>query len=177
LCYWECSSWYLDCSMLMVKDYDASKQGEPHIQQHSHIQQQLAALNSTMSNPTVHCHIQQHTFTLNSSSIQQHTVASNSTLSHPTAHCHIQHRTVKTSSALSHPAAPCDIQQRNVTSNSTWSHPAPHWHIQQQTVISQTNLILYRFFWVFPRCQYVVCRRFGTMCQFHLQRLGVDCGV
>jgi hypothetical protein len=31
------------------------------------------------------------------------------------------------------------------------------------------------FFWVFLRRQYVVCRRFGTMCQFHLQRLEVDC--
>ena len=31
------------------------------------------------------------------------------------------------------------------------------------------------FFWVFPQRQYVICRRFGTMCQFHLQRLQVDC--
>ena len=30
------------------------------------------------------------------------------------------------------------------------------------------------FFWVFPRRQYVMCRRFGTMYQFHLQRLEVD---
>ena len=29
------------------------------------------------------------------------------------------------------------------------------------------------FFWVFPRRQYVICRRFGTMYQFHLQRLEV----
>jgi len=28
------------------------------------------------------------------------------------------------------------------------------------------------FFWVFPRRQIVVGRRFGTLCQFHLQRLG-----
>jgi hypothetical protein len=35
--------------------------------------------------------------------------------------------------------------------------------------------ILYMFFWVFPRRQFVVCWRFGTMCQFHLQRLEVDC--
>jgi len=34
--------------------------------------------------------------------------------------------------------------------------------------------ILY-IFWVFPRRQYVMCRRFGTMYQFHLQRLEVDC--
>jgi len=27
------------------------------------------------------------------------------------------------------------------------------------------------FFWVFPRRQIVVGRRFGTLCQFHLQRL------
>jgi hypothetical protein len=30
------------------------------------------------------------------------------------------------------------------------------------------------FFWVFPRRQYVICRRFETMCQFHLQKLEVD---
>jgi hypothetical protein len=29
------------------------------------------------------------------------------------------------------------------------------------------------FFWVFPRRQIVVGRRFGTLCQFHLQRLDV----
>ena len=34
--------------------------------------------------------------------------------------------------------------------------------------------ILYMFFWVFPRRQIVVGRRFGTLCQFHLQRLGVE---
>ena len=32
----------------------------------------------------------------------------------------------------------------------------------------------YIFFWVFPRRQIVVGRRFGTLCQFHLQRLDVD---
>ena len=37
--------------------------------------------------------------------------------------------------------------------------------------------ILYMFFWVFPRRQYVICRRFGTMYQFHVQRLEVDCVV
>ena len=35
--------------------------------------------------------------------------------------------------------------------------------------------ILYIFFWVFPRRQIVVGRRFGTLYQFHLQRLGVQC--
>jgi len=29
-------------------------------------------------------------------------------------------------------------------------------------------------FWVSPRRQIVVCRRFGTLCQFHLQRLDVE---
>jgi hypothetical protein len=38
-------------------------------------------------------------------------------------------------------------------------------------------LLLYVFFWVFPRRQIVICRRFGTLCQFHLQRLGVEYGV
>jgi len=32
---------------------------------------------------------------------------------------------------------------------------------------------LYIFFWVFPRRPIVVGRRFGTLYQFHLQRLGV----
>jgi len=30
------------------------------------------------------------------------------------------------------------------------------------------------FFWVSPRRQILVCRRFGTLCQFQLQRLDVD---
>jgi hypothetical protein len=34
--------------------------------------------------------------------------------------------------------------------------------------------IFYVFFWVFPRRQIVICRRFGTFCQFHLQGLGVE---
>ena len=34
--------------------------------------------------------------------------------------------------------------------------------------------ILYVFFWVFPRRLIVVCRRFGTLYQFHLQRLNVE---
>jgi hypothetical protein len=33
---------------------------------------------------------------------------------------------------------------------------------------------MYMFFWVFPWRQYVVCRRFETLYQFHLQRLEVD---
>ena len=37
--------------------------------------------------------------------------------------------------------------------------------------------ILYMFFWVFPRRQFEVCRRFGTLCRFHLQRLDVDYGA
>ena len=35
--------------------------------------------------------------------------------------------------------------------------------------------MLYIFFWVFPRRQIVVGRRFGTLYQFHLHRLGVEC--
>jgi hypothetical protein len=33
--------------------------------------------------------------------------------------------------------------------------------------------VLCVFFWVFPRRQILVSRRFGTLCQFHLQRLDV----
>ena len=39
----------------------------------------------------------------------------------------------------------------------------------------QRNGQFYIFFWVFPRRQIVVGRRFGTLYQFHLQRLGVQC--
>ena len=35
--------------------------------------------------------------------------------------------------------------------------------------------ILHIFFCVFPRRQIIVGRRFGTLYQFHLQRLGVQC--
>ena len=34
--------------------------------------------------------------------------------------------------------------------------------------------LLYVFFWVFPRRPIVVCRRFGTLYQFHLQGLDVE---
>ena len=36
-------------------------------------------------------------------------------------------------------------------------------------------IYMYVFFWVFPRrlIKIVVCRRFGTLYQFHLQRLDV----
>jgi hypothetical protein len=37
-----------------------------------------------------------------------------------------------------------------------------------------TISILYMFFWVFPRRQFVFCRRFGALCQVHLQRLDVE---
>ena len=40
-----------------------------------------------------------------------------------------------------------------------------------------TYIILYVFFWVFPRRLIVVCRRFGTLCQFHLHRLDMKCEV
>jgi hypothetical protein len=40
-------------------------------------------------------------------------------------------------------------------------------------VIKVFPYVLYVFFWVFPRLKIVICRRFGTLCQFHLQRLGV----
>ena len=38
-------------------------------------------------------------------------------------------------------------------------------------------LILYMLFWVFPWRQILGDRRFGILCQFHLQRLDVDCEV
>ena len=44
-------------------------------------------------------------------------------------------------------------------------------HVEDRNVTH----ILYIFFWVFPRRQIVLGRRFGTLYQFHLQRLGVHC--
>jgi len=41
--------------------------------------------------------------------------------------------------------------------------------------IHKVSAILYIFFWVFPRRQIVVGRRFGTLYQLHFQRLGVHC--
>ena len=38
----------------------------------------------------------------------------------------------------------------------------------------QQDVPLYVFFWVFPRRPIVVCRRFGTLCKFHLQGLDVE---
>ena len=38
----------------------------------------------------------------------------------------------------------------------------------------ENKFILY-IFWLFPRRQIIVGQRFGTLCQFHLQRLDVDC--
>jgi hypothetical protein len=39
--------------------------------------------------------------------------------------------------------------------------------------IAHISEMLYVFFWVFPRRPIVVCRRFGTLYQFHLQGLDV----
>jgi len=39
------------------------------------------------------------------------------------------------------------------------------------------TVLLYIFFWVLPRRQIVVGRRFGALYQFHLQRLDVQCEV
>jgi hypothetical protein len=38
-------------------------------------------------------------------------------------------------------------------------------------------IILCVIFWVFPRHLIIECRRFGTLCLFHLQRLAVRCEV
>ena len=44
-------------------------------------------------------------------------------------------------------------------------------------LMSKQTILLYIFFWVFPWRQFEVCRRFGTLCRFHLQRLDVEYGV
>jgi hypothetical protein len=58
-----------------------------------------------------------------------------------------------------HDSSLCDQQIRN---NYSW--------FQTFTMF----WVLYVFFWVFPWRQIVICRRFGTLCQFHFQRLGVE---
>ena len=38
------------------------------------------------------------------------------------------------------------------------------------TCSETTSCLLYSFFWVIPRRLNFICRRFGTLCQFHLHR-------
>ena len=47
--------------------------------------------------------------------------------------------------------------------------------LSKMPVSFQEHIKFYIFFWVFPRRQIVVGQRFGTLYQFHLQRLGVQC--
>ena len=47
-------------------------------------------------------------------------------------------------------------------------------HSLTRLITNIKHIIQYMFFWVFLRRQIVVGRRFGTLCQFHLQRLGVE---
>jgi len=53
------------------------------------------------------------------------------------------------------------------------------WYCMYRALKRIINLCnqLKMFFWVFPRRQFVVGRRFGTLYRFHLQRQVVDCGV
>jgi len=32
------------------------------------------------------------------------------------------------------------------------------------------QMLLYVFFWIIPRCLNFICRRFGTLCLFHIHR-------
>ena len=47
--------------------------------------------------------------------------------------------------------------------------------VQQVSFFEQDNNLSV-FFWVFPRHLIMVCRRFGTLCLFHRQRLDVKYG-
>ena len=49
------------------------------------------------------------------------------------------------------------------------------WCIKFYNKFISSLYMLKMFFWVFPRRQIVVGRRFGTLYRFHLQRLMVDC--
>ena len=57
------------------------------------------------------------------------------------------------------------------------SNPSPHSevsaakHLNHGTAIDvHVNYIYYVFFWVIPRRLNFICRRFGTLCLFHLHR-------
>jgi hypothetical protein len=49
------------------------------------------------------------------------------------------------------------------------AHDVDMWRVLVNVVMNFR--VLYVFFWVFPRRQIKFCRRFGTLCQVHLQRL------
>jgi hypothetical protein len=40
----------------------------------------------------------------------------------------------------------------------------------QHPILKQPQTMLYVFFWVIPRRLNFMCRRFGTLCLFHLPR-------
>ena len=45
--------------------------------------------------------------------------------------------------------------------------------VGRTSAVNTLCVIMYVFFWVFPRRLIVVCRRFGTLYLFHLHRLDV----
>ena len=59
---------------------------------------------------------------------------------------------------------------------SQHSNPVPTWNALSGSWFQTfaVSWMFYMFFWVSPRRQIVVCGRFGTLCQFHLQRLDVE---
>jgi hypothetical protein len=61
----------------------------------------------------------------------------------------------------------CFILQQMKTGDSTWTLDSPnHSWFQTFAVFS----MLYVFFWVIPRRLNFICRRFRTLCLFHLHR-------
>ena len=68
----------------------------------------------------------------------------------------------------------------SAAAHSTWTlHPIQRCHQKMTSFYSwfQTFAVIWilkMFFWVFPRRQIIVGRRFGTLNRFHLQRLVVD---
>jgi len=42
--------------------------------------------------------------------------------------------------------------------------------LQNSESIQKENFLFYVFFWVIPRRLNLICRRFGTLCLFHLHR-------
>ena len=65
--------------------------------------------------------------------------------------------------------------KHDVNTNSTSKNKAEKVCIKHIPKNREDNFILlYVFFWIFPRRPIVVCRHFGTLYRFHLQGLDVE---
>ena len=63
-----------------------------------------------------------------------------------------------------------NIHCRRIAIRMTYSECTSVALVIQHTTRMQRTILLYVFFWVIPRRLNVICRRFGTLCLFHLHR-------